>query len=916
MSKKNNKGINDNSQLLLFKKYRLVSNIGGGSFGTVFQGINVWTKEDVAIKIEERKKSRTTLEREAFILYYLKGPGLPDVISFGKTKKYNILIQTLLGRSLYEIYNNCDKKFSIKDVCMIGIQILERLEYIHSKNYIHRDIKPHNFLVNQKNEGLIYIIDFGLAKKYRSDRGNHVKFSITKHIAGTPRFCSINAMRGVEQSRKDDLESLSYLILYFLRGSLPWQGLKITSKSKRFKTITNIKKSAKLEELCENFPPEILLFCKYTRKLGFEENPKYEYMKNLFNSILNKYGTKNDNKFSWIENDAFNSNDKISNFRLHKNSPHKRLINKIRTSLEKKRKEKNKEKDNNKNDYTLSTIFIENQNKGMNLREMSHSHNNIIQNAIQSNDNNILQKNLQLNIDNYKYSYNNPIVIGNKYIISNTDNNFSRIAQIFRSNDSNILGQNSINIPDKISMIEATQSNLSNLQISNNPILLISEKSKKNAIKQNKGIKLHDFIRQEEKEGGVIGKDFDFKKNDYFQINTPFYNSTLGDTPEREMNNNNNKINFGTNNEINQNKSIENNNYNKFKNTIIQNRVNNYFNINLNNNKKFKFINGNKKNSYYKLNNLHKKMKNSPTNSYTSIQNNNSFSNKEKKIKSNYSQNNSPKLDSFYIKKATINLENKQKRILSKHFNKEINDMYQKKDPKIRNSYNSKIKTAINGKKYLTSNGKTLIISGNNNSKDNFNNFHNDIINKNNNNLKINLTNFTKFKAESNRMNENRNQNIISNYKNINNILKKKSNKKRFHLNTESLINYSTNNIYNNKIVNNTERNLNQNSSIIGFKTRNNLRIFKELNNNKNNSNKSYINKINKEAKGYNNLNNLSHNNIYNSYNKEINNNINLNSANKLNNNHNKIMHVNSFNNEINKNIIINNVIIKNQFNI
>ena len=131
-----NKSTKQNPQLLLFKKYNLIQNIGGGSFGTVFLGSNVWTKEKVAIKIEERKSSRTTLEREAPILYYLRGPGLPEVKSFGKTKRYNILVQTLLGRSLYEIYNACDKKFTIKDNCMLGLQILERLEYIQKIIFI------------------------------------------------------------------------------------------------------------------------------------------------------------------------------------------------------------------------------------------------------------------------------------------------------------------------------------------------------------------------------------------------------------------------------------------------------------------------------------------------------------------------------------------------------------------------------------------------------------------------------------------------------------------------------------------------------------------------------------------------------------------------------------------------------------
>ena len=161
------------TQILLFKKYNLLKNIGGGAFGTIFLGENVFTKENVAIKIEERKTQKSSLEREAYILYTLKGPGLPEVISFGRTKRYNILIETLLGRSLYQLYNDTDKKFTLKDVCMLAIQMLERLEYIHSKNYIHRDIKPHNFLVSLKNESQIYLIDFGLAKKYKSERGNH-----------------------------------------------------------------------------------------------------------------------------------------------------------------------------------------------------------------------------------------------------------------------------------------------------------------------------------------------------------------------------------------------------------------------------------------------------------------------------------------------------------------------------------------------------------------------------------------------------------------------------------------------------------------------------------------------------------------------------------------------------------------------
>ena len=175
----------ENPKILIFRRFCLLENIGGGSFGTVFMGVNVKTQKKVAIKIEERKGEKTSLEKEAYILYYLRGPGLPEVITFGRTKKYNILVQTLLGKSLYDRFNDLNKKFTIKDNCMIGIQILERLEYIHSKNFIHRDVKPHNFLSGLKDESLIYIIDFGLAKKYRSERGNHVRFSVSKYNGHT-----------------------------------------------------------------------------------------------------------------------------------------------------------------------------------------------------------------------------------------------------------------------------------------------------------------------------------------------------------------------------------------------------------------------------------------------------------------------------------------------------------------------------------------------------------------------------------------------------------------------------------------------------------------------------------------------------------------------------------------------------------
>ena len=185
---------------------------------------------------------------------------------------------------------------------MIGIQILDRLEFIHNKNIIHRDIKPDNFVVGLENKShIIYVLDFGLSKKFRSSRTHqHIKFTVNKKLTGTARYASINALKGCEQSRRDDLEAIGYVLMYFLRGSLPWQGLHVHKGEDRYKKILQKKKSTSAEELCKGFPKEFVDYINYTRNLEFEADPDYKYLRNLLVTVLQKENSQFDFWYDWV----------------------------------------------------------------------------------------------------------------------------------------------------------------------------------------------------------------------------------------------------------------------------------------------------------------------------------------------------------------------------------------------------------------------------------------------------------------------------------------------------------------------------------------------------------------------------------------------------------------------------------------
>jgi len=183
---------------------------------------------------------------------------------------------------------------------MIADQLLDRLEYFHTKNFIHRDIKPDNFLVGLgKKESIIHIIDYGLAKKYRDGKNGHIPYNERKSLTGTARYASINTHLGIEQSRRDDLESLGFMLMYFNRGSLPWQGLAANTKKEKYDKIAEKKISTTLESLCKGFPEEFSTYLTYCRNLRFDDKPDYAYLRRMFRELFYQKGYTRDFIFDW-----------------------------------------------------------------------------------------------------------------------------------------------------------------------------------------------------------------------------------------------------------------------------------------------------------------------------------------------------------------------------------------------------------------------------------------------------------------------------------------------------------------------------------------------------------------------------------------------------------------------------------------
>jgi serine/threonine protein kinase len=288
-------------------RYRIEKSLGAGCFGEVWRGHDNQTKEQVAVKFENLGAHSLQLEHEANVLRVLAKPthpqGFAHCFYVGVEGKYQCMIMELLGRSLEDRVQTCKgNKFTVPTAVLVAEQLLCRIEYLHSKGIIHRDIKPENFMFGAKDKiHHLYLIDFGLSKWYW-DNGKHTQIKTKGQLTGTARYASINAHRGVEQSRRDDLEAIGHMLMYFLRGALPWSGLEAKTQEEKYRKIREKKEQTPLDQLCAGFPDAFKTYLQTARELEFKQRPDYVALRELFLKVRKIHHTKlEDHDFQWFE---------------------------------------------------------------------------------------------------------------------------------------------------------------------------------------------------------------------------------------------------------------------------------------------------------------------------------------------------------------------------------------------------------------------------------------------------------------------------------------------------------------------------------------------------------------------------------------------------------------------------------------
>uniref|UniRef100_A0AAR2J6Y3 non-specific serine/threonine protein kinase n=1 Tax=Pygocentrus nattereri TaxID=42514 RepID=A0AAR2J6Y3_PYGNA len=316
-SRTGGRGTGPNSGVLMVgPNFRVGKKIGCGNFGELRLGKNLYTNEYVAIKLEPIKSRAPQLHLEyRFYKQLGNSEGIPQVFYFGPCGKYNAMVLELLGPSLEDLFDLCDRTFSLKTVLMIAIQLITRMEYVHTRSLIYRDVKPENFLVGRpgsKRQHTIHIIDFGLAKEYIDpETKKHIPYREHKSLTGTARYMSINTHLGKGDLRRDvilDLGSLICVACGFSESALCNVGLFVgffsllqaDTLKERYQKIGDTKRATPIEVLCESFPEELATYLRYVRRLDFFEKPDYDYLRKLFTDLFDRNGYVFDYEYDWV----------------------------------------------------------------------------------------------------------------------------------------------------------------------------------------------------------------------------------------------------------------------------------------------------------------------------------------------------------------------------------------------------------------------------------------------------------------------------------------------------------------------------------------------------------------------------------------------------------------------------------------
>jgi serine/threonine protein kinase len=338
---------------LIDDTYKILTDkrLGGGSFGHVYKCLNIKTNKEYSIKIESNDNTNPQLLHEYKILKSLEGnEGIPTTYLFKNIGGESILIMDLLGPNLEDILQDTKTKtFTLKTCLMALKQIIERLKLIHKEGIIHRDLKPENLLVTKNIRNcLIYLIDYGLSKKYKDIKNDiHIPFKNDRQITGTIRYVSINTHKGIEQSRRDDIESSLYIITYFLNGKLNWDGIKCKTKEEKIQKIMEKKEEFKNNKEYKKLPQTLSQIFQYAYHLGFEEKPNYEYIFGVINKGLEQFeGESNYEKtlYDWQSIEFV-----VEPIFMIEEMKQKKYLEKMKEEAKKREEEKLKEKNEDKN---------------------------------------------------------------------------------------------------------------------------------------------------------------------------------------------------------------------------------------------------------------------------------------------------------------------------------------------------------------------------------------------------------------------------------------------------------------------------------------------------------------------------------------------------------------------------------------